>query len=694
MNTNWFEQPRFVIPLLALAVIILLSGCFAAPFNDVDDGLTLYQMLSHSTAELFVPKAGKHFMPVTDLSLRLDYFFIPQETAQHMNAALDGKELFDVNWPGAAHFRAMGALYHFIAAIFLWIFLRRISAGYALGGGVALFVALAWAMHPMMCESVCWIAERKSTLAAMFGFAALTAWTIEPGRLWRWPLIYVLYLLALLSKPSALSLLPLLLALEVLDPLRHQFDVRNPRHWLGSLLRCAPLIALGVAFFFIGKNVYSLEIVDPIGGGGFSVVLTDIWILAVYIRHMLLPVYYSFTCYVEPVVSLADPRFWIGFVTLAGVFSALIFMTERARRPLVILGLYWFISGLGPNLNIVPTTAPLQDRWTYLGMAGFLLAATIAVHSQLQRRESTRSSLLYIFGGAMFVLAICSHYQSTMYESNETLFFETAKQEPNSGYAQLISGDLARVLHIKAKQQVETKRTLSREEVERKSKEAEVWGKMAVDYYERATAAPDIEYFKDGLELRTRTAEMLTGMKQYDRARKQLEGWLPPPGKKLFTAADSKHKGIVRARRELRHTYTALTLSHAWDLMAQCSLQQANNQALPLTAQMDLAKRGLSEIDKAIETDINGERGEIVKARLLMLMAYIESDSGHNEPAQKLFGDAQALLKTIPDSSPSAPLAKQILASAKPPTPKSAAPLIGPAPIAPTPPAPILPPKN
>jgi len=693
MNTNWYEQPRFVIPLLALAVIILLSGCVNAPFNAVDDGLTLYQMLSHSTAELFTPKAGKHFMPITDLSLRLDYFFIPQETAQHMNAALEGKELFDVNWPGAAHFRVMGALYHFVAAIFLWIFLRRISKGYALGGGVALFVALAWAMHPMMCESVCWIAERKSTLAAMFGFAALAAWTIEPGKLWRWPLIYALYLLALLSKPAALSLLPLLLALEVLDPIRHQFDVRNTKHWLASALRCAPLVALGFAFFFIGKNVYSLEIVDPIGGGGFSVVLTDIWILAVYIRHMLLPAYYSFTCYVEPVVSLGDPRFWVGLLTLSGVFSALIFMTERAQRPLVILGLYWFISGLGPNLNIVPTMAPLQDRWTYLGMAGFLFAATVAVHSQLQRRESTRKVLLNVSCCVMFVLAIFSHLQSRMYESNESLFFQTAKQEPKSGYAQLISGDLARDLHIKALQQFETRKTLSREEAERKLKEADVWGKMAVDYYEHATVAPDIEYFKDGLELRTRTAEMLTGMKQYDRARKQLEGWLPPPGKTLFTAADSKHKGIVRARRELRHTYTALTLSHAWDLMAQCSLQQANNRTLPLPAQMELAKRALGEIDKAIEADINGERGEVIKARILMLMAYIESDSGHDEPAQKLFGDAQAQLRTIPDSSPSAAMAKQILDNAKPPKPKSPPPLPGSGPLLPGS-GPLLPPKN
>src|SRR5438309_1071085 len=129
MNTKVLERPAVVIALLAIAVGVMLSGCWNAPFNAIDDPLTLRQMLSHSVAEFFVPKPGKHFMPLTDLSYRFDYLFAPQTFVDHMNASLQGQSIqFDVNQSFATQVRLMSGLYHLIAAIFLWVFLRRIGA--------------------------------------------------------------------------------------------------------------------------------------------------------------------------------------------------------------------------------------------------------------------------------------------------------------------------------------------------------------------------------------------------------------------------------------------------------------------------------------------------------------------------------------------------------------------------------------
>ena len=152
MDTKVLERPAVVIALLAIAVGVMLSGCWNAPFNAVDDPLTLRQMLSHTVAEMFVPKPGKHFIPLTDLSYRFDYLFAPQKMVDHMNDALQGKPVqFDVNQSWATHVRLMNGLYHLLAAFFLWVFLSRIGAG----AGVSLFAAMAWAGHPMVCESVC-----------------------------------------------------------------------------------------------------------------------------------------------------------------------------------------------------------------------------------------------------------------------------------------------------------------------------------------------------------------------------------------------------------------------------------------------------------------------------------------------------------------------------------------------------------
>jgi hypothetical protein len=650
MSKPFYERPVVVIPLLAAGVIILLSGCWNAPFNLVDDGLTLYQMLRKSTHDLVVPSTGKHFMPVTDISLAADCFFLPQPTAQVLKSVSEGKGgEFDVNMPGASHFRLMNGVYHFIAAIFLWIFCSRLCAALGIHSGVAFFIAIVWTLHPMNCESVCWIAERKSTLAALFGFGALALWTVDPARWWRWPLVYVVFLLALLSKLGAVVLLPVFFGLEILDPFQHQFNARDRSAWLKVLLRCLPFLILGFVFSRIGLIVYMRDTSDPMPGGLPTILLTDVWLMARYLEHLLIPTGLSFVYYIEPVTSLADGRFWAGLLALA-VFGSLILLTERSKRPIAVFGLLWFAAGLAPFMNFVPVWAPFQDRWVYFGMPGFLLALALAFCGVVQHRERVRPALPYVFGGLLLLVCWCSFRQSTVYATNETLIADTAARETHSGYAQLLAAETSAIQFRKS---MEAGRT----------NEAAEWGKGALNYYSRALEGPDVEYFRDKLEIRARMAEILIGLRDYDRARAVLGGWLPPPGRTMVRPTP-ENPNMLRSRTELKKTYTSAMLAHAWGLMAECSLQQANNRSLPLPAQMELATRALSEIEKAIEA---GEHGDVFKARTLMLISYIEADMGHEEPAQKIFAEAQRVLRAVPESSPSAALAKQILTNAKPP---------------------------
>ena len=81
----------------------------------------------------------------------------------------------------------------------------------------ALAAAMLFLIHPQHVESVAWLAERKDLLCALFYLAALLAYVRfarAPSR-WRMVTVLVLYALALLSKPMAVTLPVVLLILDV-----------------------------------------------------------------------------------------------------------------------------------------------------------------------------------------------------------------------------------------------------------------------------------------------------------------------------------------------------------------------------------------------------------------------------------------------------------------------------------------------
>ena len=115
-------------------------------------------------------------------------------------------ELFGANAAGH-HFTSVHL--HAIAAGFLFLVLRRLGArDWAAAGG-----ALLWALHPLRVESFAWVAERKDVLCAMFFIATVLAYLryAELRSMRRYAAWIALAALALMSKPVAVSLAPILL---------------------------------------------------------------------------------------------------------------------------------------------------------------------------------------------------------------------------------------------------------------------------------------------------------------------------------------------------------------------------------------------------------------------------------------------------------------------------------------------------
>src|SRR6185436_10617834 len=109
-------------------------------------------------------------------------------------------------------FHATSLALHVAATLLLFALLNALFGA----AGPAALVALLWGVHPVMVEAIASAGERKTVLATAFAFASAFAhvrWARSAARGWGL-LSIACFLLALLSKPSAVTL-PL--ALLVLD---------------------------------------------------------------------------------------------------------------------------------------------------------------------------------------------------------------------------------------------------------------------------------------------------------------------------------------------------------------------------------------------------------------------------------------------------------------------------------------------
>jgi tetratricopeptide (TPR) repeat protein len=262
-----------------------------------------------------------------------------------------------------------------------------ISAAPGTTRATALITGLLFGLHPLRVESVAWVSERKDLLCALFFLLSIMAYLLRfrkgeegAGRgreagWWssRWHhLSLVLFVLALFSKPMAVTLPAVLLLLDW-----------HPLGRLVSRKSIVPLIieklppialSLGVSFAAFAaqqanKAVISLDqvsLADRIGTSAHALVS---YLGKIAAPVHLLPVYPS----TRGGVLQAPEQLWAA-VIVCGI-TALCVIRLRKERLLPAVWAYYCITLL-PVLGLIRVGAvSVADRFTYLPAAGpFLLA--------------------------------------------------------------------------------------------------------------------------------------------------------------------------------------------------------------------------------------------------------------------------------------------------------------------------------
>lgn len=287
---------------------------------------------------------------------------------------------------------------------------------------LALAAGLLFLIHPVNVEAVAWIAGRKDLLAGFFAVASLVAYTlyVRIGDRQTFIVSLLLFLLAVLSKPSVLPL-PAIFVLIDLILGRRTFPRSIREQW--------PSLLIAVIFGLIA--IYGKK---AAGGSGLSeALLLSGQAFMLTIGHLFVPIHLSVMYPFLGPVTLRNPAIFLPIVA-AAIGMTGVFLLRR-RSPWTV---FWLASALilfVPGLfNAHKTGGPYitSDRYVYLPLI-FFAAAVVQGWSSSMIHFRVSSGYRSAFVTALFLLLILlSFARVPVWENGITLFTDVLRVHPDS----------------------------------------------------------------------------------------------------------------------------------------------------------------------------------------------------------------------------------------------------------------------
>ena len=399
------RQNRWMAAGLCLALAVITFAVFGQTlshkFIDYDDNLYVGENthvqggLSLKGITWAFTHADCHlYHPLTMLSLMADY------------------QLYGLRAWG---YHLTNLLLHTASVLLLFLVLRQMTG--ALWRSA--LVAAVFAVHPLRVESVAWVAERKDVLSGLFFMLTLGAYAHcarKPGSPGRYGMVAGAFLLALLSKPTVVTLPVVLLLLDYWPLRRFETPGRLGRLVLEKVPLLAP--ALGVCAVTVGvtqKLMVPAEDVSVAGRIGNGLVS-----YAVYLRQMVWPEGLA--------VPYPYPRHGLlpWEVVLSGTLLAALWVGawwQHRQRPWLWVGWVWYGVMLLPMAGLFQIGDQAHaDRHTYLPQIGIYLGLTWLAAEWGVKWPARR----VVFGGLgaalLVVLACCAHHQAAYWRNDESLW--------------------------------------------------------------------------------------------------------------------------------------------------------------------------------------------------------------------------------------------------------------------------------
>ncbi len=342
------------------------------------------------------------------------------------------------------------------ASAFVFFFVARRLLGLALGAGAsagalsaaALAAALLFALHPLRVESVAWATERRDLLSGLLFLLAVLAYlrargpggaggdaaaAVQSPRASLAPTL-AFFLLALLSKSSALVLPAVLLVLDwyPLRRVRFRPALALPRDVLAEKVSFLALsLVFGVVALAAQAHNECLATLESRGPGGRLAIA--LFGLAYYARKTVLPTGLSPVHLAPGEPNLAAPAY-VASAAAVVALTALFGWRAARGRPALLAAWVAYAAILAPVLGIAQVWRQIvSDRYAYLSCAGWALVAAAAPLVFARRRRAAAAWAL--LAAAIVALALASRREIRHWRDSESLWHHALAADPENNIA-------------------------------------------------------------------------------------------------------------------------------------------------------------------------------------------------------------------------------------------------------------------
>ncbi len=285
---------------------------------------------------------------------------------------------------------------------------------------IALFTAFVFGAHPVHVEAVAWLAARKEVLHGFFLFLSFylylrTGETPEAGKRRIYiGSVFLTFLLAVLSKASALILLGLFLLYEVSRERNRMGALIKDRWFFFALSGVISILFVLVLFEAVG----GVSVFHPFHGGSLLSNLIVAMNLILYnIKLLAFTTDYSAAYTITASFRLLSKWTMMVFgVTLLLILAAL---WSRKKTSLFFFSFFWFLIAVSPFLNIFPISILLADRYVYIASFGYCLTVGFLINRLYEVRAGTGESVFFKPLALLLFLALLSGYSWMTIQQNK-----------------------------------------------------------------------------------------------------------------------------------------------------------------------------------------------------------------------------------------------------------------------------------
>jgi hypothetical protein len=292
----------------------------------------------------------------------------------------------------------------------------------------ALILALIWAVHPVLTESVTNVVGRADLLAGLGMLGALLCY-----RQGWYAAAAIACAGGMFSKESAIVIPLVVIVYDLCFPPDRPLTKR--------LWGYAALVAPCLLYFAVRPPLYPLRIAftdNPLVGASFMAArLTALKVIGTYIWLLLFPVSlssdYSFNAI--PLSTVGDWRLIVSVAALAGVIALAVYGWRRDRRWFFFIALAAI--GLAPVANVAKLIGTVMaERFLYIpamGFAGCLVLAGLAVKGFTDHKRRWSVPLLPMLAGLIIVaFAARTWARNADWADNRSMWASLVKSVPDS----------------------------------------------------------------------------------------------------------------------------------------------------------------------------------------------------------------------------------------------------------------------